>query len=237
MMRSTLMFEAGNSPHSLLHLTARYWHRSSFHWWPHLEYRAIQLGWMITTAKDILLLLSAFSSSSAAVPKIFLHRNVAFHLEALRPSDNQDFHIPREVGFLDRVSAADKRYTTGQVWKRKLQVGEKILGVAREEVCSMFQQFQPQSYQWAFILQGIAIGDSFLKIVSHVTEVGFIVGDISIWILFCQETKTNFEVSRAGIRDSTISDTGLNHLLGPKVSLIILATCNDCHQLSNVSSL
>ena len=66
---------------------------------------------MITTAKEILLLLSAFSSSSAAVPKIFLHRNVAFHLEALRPSDNQDFHIPREVGFLDRDSAADKRCT------------------------------------------------------------------------------------------------------------------------------
>ena len=50
MMRSTLMFEAGNSPPSLLHLTARYWHRSSFHWWPHLEYRVIQLGWMITRA-------------------------------------------------------------------------------------------------------------------------------------------------------------------------------------------
>ena len=111
MMRSTLMFEAGNSPNSLLHLTARYWHRSSFHWWPHLEYRVIQLGWMITRAKIILLLLSAFSSSSSAVPMISLHRNVAFHLEALRPSENQDFHIPREVGFLDRDSAADKRYT------------------------------------------------------------------------------------------------------------------------------
>jgi len=105
-LRSTLMFEAGNSPHSLLHLTAR---------------------------------------------------NVAFHLEALRPSDNQDFHIPREVG-------------------------EKILGVAREE--------------------GIAIGDSFLKTLSHVTE-----------------------VSRAGIRDSTISDTGLNHLLGPKLRELELHNC------------
>ena len=50
MMRSTSMFEAGNSPPSLLHLTARYWHRSRFHWWPHLEYRVIQLGWMITRA-------------------------------------------------------------------------------------------------------------------------------------------------------------------------------------------
>ena len=131
---------------------------------------------------------------------------------------------------------------TGEDWKRNPQVGEKILGVAREEVfvhpfqlfqqqpqpvkryLCPFQQFQQQSYQWTFILQGIAIGDSFLKILSHVTEVGYIIGDISIWIIFCQEMKITFKVSRARIRDSTMSDTGLNHLLGPKVSLVILAT-------------
>ena len=70
----------------------------------------------------------------------------------------------------------------------------------------------------------MAIGDSFLKMLSHVTEVGFIIGDIFLLNYFCQKMKTTFEVSRARIRDSTMSDTGLNHLLGPKVSLVILAT-------------
>ena len=71
---------------------------------------------MITRAKVTLLLLSPFSFFSSAVPMISLYRNVAFHLEALMPSDNQDFHIPREVGFLDRDSAPDIRYTR---WPQK----------------------------------------------------------------------------------------------------------------------
>ena len=144
---------------------------------------------------------------------------------------------------------------TGEDWKRNPQVGEKILGVAREEVfvhpfqlfqqqpqpvkryLCPFQQFQQQSYQWTFILQGIAIGDSFLKILSHVTKVGFIIGDISIWIIFAKKWKQllRWVERELGTRQCLILDWITS--LDQRYPLLSWQPCNDCHQLSNVSSL